>query len=125
MPLFTLVAKDLASPKEKMSTKPKEGKPEFIIKILKLGTLFLEPAEHYYSSNAPNKPDVEMYAGEVSFFVSFKGSIFDSIIQYLCAWCKKLFKTEVGRRNHAPYCRWNPTKIKSKLEISLALLNSD
>ena len=51
-----------------MSTKPKEGKFKIIIKILKLGTLFLEPAEHYYGSNAPNKPDVEMYAGEVSFF---------------------------------------------------------
>ena len=48
-----------------MSTKPKEGKFKIVIKIIEI---FLEPAEHYYGSNAPNKPDVEMYAGEVSFF---------------------------------------------------------
>ena len=59
-----------------MSTKPKEGKFKIVIKIIEI---FLEPAEHYYGSNAPNKPDVEMYAGEVSFFVSFKGSILYSV----------------------------------------------
>ena len=46
---------------------------------------------------APNIPSEETCANE-----------------YLCAWCKKLFSSPVGRMRHSMHCNWNPDRINSE-----------
>jgi len=46
--------------------------------------------------------------------------------EFLCAWCKKLFSSAMGRMRHSIHCNWNPERInklkakrkKSREEVS-------